>query len=87
MSFNYKLILGMLTTILLLVFITIKMDCERLEKDIIGLNKQNQIITDNIYSLKMKENKLMSQNRIEKIAIDQLGMHSPLPESLVVVLK
>ena len=87
MSFNYKLILGMLTTILLLVFITIKMDCERLGKDIIRLNKQNQIITDNIHSLKMKENQLMSQNRIEKIAIEQLGMYSPLPESLVVVLK
>ena len=87
MSFNYKLILGMLVTILLLVFITVKMDCERLEKDIISLNKQRQIITDNIHSLKLKENQLMSQSRIEKIAIENLGMHSPLPESLVVVVR
>ena len=87
MSFNYKLILGMMVTILSLVFITVKMDCERIEKDIASLNKQSQIITDNIHSLKLKENQLMSQSRIEKIASENLGMHSPLPESLVVVVR
>ena len=53
----------MLTTILLLVFITIKMDCERLEKDIASLDNQNQIITDNIHSLKMKENHLVLEKQ------------------------
>ena len=70
----------MSATIMMLVFITVKMDCEKIEKEIISLNNQKQIITDHIHSLKMKENELMSKNRIEQIASEKLGMHSPLPE-------
>ena len=87
MTFNYKMIIGMLITILMLVFITVKMDCETLEKEIISLSKQKQIIKDHIHSLRMQEYELISRKRIERIANEHLGMHSPMPESLVVFLK
>jgi len=87
MNFFYKWIIGSFITIFLLVFITIKMDCHALKDDIIGLKMKKRIIEDSIKVLKSRETHLLSQNRIESIAIEKFGMYSPSPESLIVVVQ
>ena len=69
-----------------LIFLTLKLDCNETKEDIVRLKLKKKIISNNIKSLRTKENKLMSKNRIEKIAKETLGMHSPLPESLMVFI-
>lgn len=69
-----------------LIFLTLKLDCNETKEDIVRLKLKKKIISNNIKSLRAKENKLMSKNRIEKIAKETLGMHSPLPESLMVFI-
>jgi len=69
-----------------LVFLTLKLDCNEVSEDIVRLKLKKKIISNSIKSLKAKESKLISKNRIEKIAIEKLGMHSPLPESLIVYI-
>ena len=48
---------------------------------------KKRIIEDNIKVMRQKENVLLSKNRIESIAKEKLGMYSPQPESLVVVIR
>jgi len=84
---RYKWFVGFAITIFLLIFITIKMDCNTLKNDIISLKMKKRIIEDNIKVLSSKENQLLSKNRIENIAIEKFGMYSPSPESLIVVIK
>jgi len=84
---RYKWFVGFAITISLLIFITIKMDCNTLKNDIISLKMKKRIIEDNIKVLSSKENQLLSKNRIENIAIEKFGMYSPSPESLIVVIK
>tara|TARA_Y100001970_G_C14174101_1_gene825929 strand:+ start:1045 stop:1311 length:267 start_codon:yes stop_codon:yes gene_type:complete len=69
-----------------LIFLTLKLDCNQISQDIVRLKLKKKIVLNSIKSLKSKESKLISKNRIEKIAIDKLGMHSPLPESLIVYI-
>ena len=84
---RYKWLAGFTITIFLLIFITVKMDCNTLKNDIISLKMKKRIIEDNIKVLSSKENQLLSKNRIENIAIEKFGMYSPSPESLIVVIK
>tara|TARA_Y100001960_G_C13902770_1_gene461580 strand:+ start:189 stop:455 length:267 start_codon:yes stop_codon:yes gene_type:complete len=84
---RYKWLAGFSITIFLLIFITVKMDCNTLKNDIISLKMKKRIIEDNIKVLSSKENQLLSKNRIENIAIEKFGMYSPSPESLIVVIK
>ena len=67
-----------------LLFLTLKFDCNEIKEDIVRLKLKKKIISNNIKSLRAKESSLMNKNRIEKIARETLGMHSPLPESLIV---
>jgi len=76
--------IGISVIVFSLIFLTLKLDCNETKKDIVRLKLKKKIISNNIKSLKVKENRLMSKNRIEKIAKETLGMHSPLPESLIV---
>jgi len=69
-----------------LIFLTLKFDCNEVEKDIVRLKLKKEIVLNSIKSLKAKESGLMSKNRIERIALEELGMHSPLPESLIVFI-
>ena len=69
-----------------LIFLTLKFDCNEVEKDIVRLKLKKQIVSNSIKSLKAKESALISRKRIEKIAREELGMHSPLPESLIVFI-
>ena len=80
-------IIGCVLTSFLLVFITVKMDCKSIENNIISLKMKKRIIEDNLKVLRSKENILSSKNRIEKIAIQELGMYSPPPESLVIEIR
>ena len=47
---------------------------------------KKKIVSNNLKTLRKQENELMSKRRIEKIAKEQLGMYSPLPESLIVYI-
>ena len=78
---------GLLITVFLLAFITIKMDYNSLENNIVILKNQKRQIENNLKVLRSKEIQLLSKNRIEKIAIEELGMYSPSPESLVVIIE
>tara|TARA_B100001146_G_C15933540_1_gene328216 strand:- start:328 stop:594 length:267 start_codon:yes stop_codon:yes gene_type:complete len=78
--------IGMTIIFFSLIFLTLKLDCNETKEDIVRLKLKKKIISNNIKSLRAKENKLMSKNRIEKIAKETLGMHSPLPESLMVFI-
>ena len=78
--------IGMTIIFFSLIFLTLKLDCNETKEDIVRLKLKKKIISNNIKSLRTKENKLMSKNRIEKIAKETLGMHSPLPESLMVFI-
>ena len=78
--------IGISIIVFSLIFLTLKLDCNETKEDIVRLKLKKKIISNNIKSLKVKENRLMSKNRIEKIAKETLGMHSPLPESLIVFI-
>ena len=82
-----KWLIGFIVTIFFLGFITIKMDCKSVKNDIVSLKMKKRIIGDNIKILKLKENQLLAKNRIETIAIDKFGMHSPSPESLIIIIR
>ena len=84
---SYRWFLGILITAFLLIFITIKMDCHELKNDITSLKMKKRIIEDNIKVLRSKEKKLLSRNRIEKIAMEKFGMHFPSPEPLEIVVR
>ena len=58
-----------------------------LENNIVILKNQKRQIENNLKVLRSKEIQLLSKNRIEKIAIEELGMYSPSPESLVVIIE
>ena len=78
--------IGISIIVFSLIFLTLKLDCNETKEDIVRLKLKKKIISNNIKSLKVKENRLISKNRIEKIAKETLGMHSPLPESLIVFI-
>ena len=78
--------IGISIIVFSLIFLTLKLDCNETKEDIVRLKLKKKIISNNIKSLKIKENRLISKNRIEKIAKETLGMHSPLPESLIVFI-
>ena len=81
-----KIGIGVTIIFFSLLFLTLKFDCNEVEKDIVRLKLKKKIVSNNIKSLKAKESGLMNKNRIEKIARETLGMHSPLPESLIVFI-
>ena len=81
-----KIGIGVTIIFFSLLFLTLKFDCNEAEKDIVRLKLKKKIVSNNIKSLKAKESGLMNKNRIEKIARETLGMHSPLPESLIVFI-
>ena len=78
--------IGISIIVFSLIFLTLKLDCNETKEDIVRLKLKKKIISNNIKSLKVKENRLISKNRIEKIAKETLGMYSPLPESLIVFI-
>ena len=78
---------GIVIIVSSLVFITLKVDCNITQQDISKLKMKKKIISNKIKVLKMEENKLLSKSRIEMIAIKELRMHSPSPESLIVYIK
>ena len=78
--------IGISIIVFSLIFLTLKFDCNETKEDIVRLKLKKKIISNNIKSLKVKENRLISKNRIEKIAKETLGMYSPLPESLIVFI-
>ena len=82
-----KWVIGCTITSILLIFITIKMDCKSIENETISLKMKKRILEDNLKVLRSKESLLSSKNRIEKIAIEKLGMHAPPPESLVIHIR
>ena len=82
-----KWIIGCIVTLFFLIFITVKLDCKSIENNIITLKMKKRIIEDNLKILRSKENLLSSKSRIEKIAVQELGMYSPAPESLVIEIK
>ena len=86
-STQKKWLIGFFVTVFLLGFITIKMDCNSIKNDITSLKMKKKLINDNIKVLKLKENKLLAKNRIERIAREQFGMHSSPPESLIIVIR
>ena len=76
--------IALISILFSLIFLTVKLDSQLKRENIIKLKMKKKIISNNLKRLNVEENKLMSKGRIEKIAIDQLGMHSPLPETLMV---
>ena len=87
MKNNTKWIIGVMSTAFVLGYMTIKMDCNSTIDEIVSLKMKKRIIEDNIKVMRQKENVLLSKNRIENIAKEKLGMYSPQPESLVVVIR
>ncbi len=82
-----KWIVGGVVTIFFISFITVKMDCNKTKNEIVSLKMKKRIIEDNLKVMKLKEEQLLTKNRIEKIATEKLGMYSPEPESLIVVIR
>ena len=62
-------------TIFSLSFLTIRGETNKINNEIIALKIKKKMILDSKISLTSKKNRLMSQNRIEKIARDSLGMY------------
>ena len=62
-------------TIFSLSFLTIRGETNKINNEIIALKIKKKMILDNKISLVSKKNRLISQNRIERIARDSLGMH------------
>ena len=69
--------LGVITviTIFSLSFLTIRGETNKISNEIIALKIKKKMILDSKISLISKKNRLMSQNRIEKIARDSFGMY------------
>ena len=68
--------LGMIAviTIFSLSFLTIRGEAGKISDEIIALKIKKKMIEDSKISLISKKNRLISQNRIERIARDSLGM-------------
>tara|TARA_X000001036_G_scaffold132400_2_gene125225 strand:- start:2646 stop:2924 length:279 start_codon:yes stop_codon:yes gene_type:complete len=62
-------------TISSLSFLTIRGETNKISNEIVALKIKKKMILDNKISLNSKKNRLISQNRIEKIARDSLGMY------------
>ena len=62
-------------TISSLSFLTIRGETNKISNEIVALKIKKKMILDNKISLTSKKNRLISQNRIEKIARDSLGMY------------
>ena len=62
-------------TIFSLSFLTIRGETNKISNEIIALKIKKKMILDSKINLTSKKNRLMSQNRIEKIARDSLGMY------------
>ena len=62
-------------TIFSLSFLTIRGETNKISNEIIALKIKKKMILDSKISLISKKNRLMSQNRIEKIARDSFGMY------------
>ena len=61
-------------TIFSLSFLTIRGETNKANNEIIALKIKKKMIEDSKISLISKKNRLISQNRIERIARDSLGM-------------
>ena len=62
-------------TIFSLSFLTIRGESSKVNNEIIALKIKKKMFEDNKINLISKKNRLISQNRIERIARDSLGMH------------
>ena len=62
-------------TIFSLSFLTIRGETNKISNEIVALKIKKKMILDNKISLTSKKNRLISQNRIERIARDSLGMY------------
>lgn len=62
-------------TISSLSFLTIRGETNKISNEIVALKIKKKMILDNKISLTSKKNRLISQNRIERIARDSLGMY------------
>jgi len=62
-------------TIFSLSFLTIRGETSKISNEIVALKIKKKMILDNKISLTSKKNRLISQNRIERIARDSLGMY------------
>ena len=62
-------------TIFSLSFLTIRGETNKVSNEIVALKIKKKMILDNKISLTSKKNRLISQNRIERIARDSLGMY------------
>ena len=78
--------IGILAIFFSLCFLTLKLDSQITKEEIVKLKMKKKIVSNNLKTLRKKENELMSKSRIEEIAKEQLGMYSPLPESLIVYI-
>ena len=62
-------------TISSLSFLTVRGETSKINNEIIALKIKKKMIEDSKINLISKKNRLISQNRIERIARDSLGMH------------